>query len=490
MPFGKGATFCREWARISLWAFFSDVKVEGYENIINHDQPYIFACTHHNMLLDPAVICYATSKEYLHYWAKSSIFINNKYALQFLNSVGCVPVYRGSGDHKALYTATFKVFELNESIVVFPEGTSHTLPHLGPLKHGISFAALEYAQLLRDTAPKANNDGHYSIKPAAILPVGIVYTDKSKYRSVAIVRFGKPIQVDPYLHDFDKDPKATAKRVTKELEDALVALTINAPDQIVRTSAITARDILFPKEYGNMPDFIQVTQSLINILSNEDKRYLAENLYAYQYELNDLLLRDSDLIDYCNHCSNMNQKICKNLIYKSSSLFMKLPFFLPVFMGHFPLYLISQYYSKQEIYEESKAQGKILYATALVPFMLITLFLWVWYYLYRFRLIGFVFTGMTIIVFFWLHVTTIDSSYEAFKQWRGTFQLFDAFILQRGFGNRQKRILDIIKLRKAIQNELYNLFLDNSQGMDDNNDVDYQHVVNAIRDRHLKKQKK
>lgn len=98
------------------------------------------------MLLDPAVLCNACSNGYLHYWAKSSIFIN-KYATKFLNNVGCVPVDRESNDHLGLYQATFDVMELKESIAVFPEGTSHTLPRISKLRDGASFVRLTKTHL-------------------------------------------------------------------------------------------------------------------------------------------------------------------------------------------------------------------------------------------------------------------------------------------------------------------------------------------------------
>lgn len=41
MPFGFAAEFCKQWARISLWSFFSHVKIEGYEDATKQDQPYI-----------------------------------------------------------------------------------------------------------------------------------------------------------------------------------------------------------------------------------------------------------------------------------------------------------------------------------------------------------------------------------------------------------------------------------------------------------------
>jgi 1-acyl-sn-glycerol-3-phosphate acyltransferase len=99
------------------------------------------AVTHHNMLLDPAVICNAYSDQYLHYWAKSSIFAG-EYATRFLKSTGCVPVDRNNADDRQnLYKATMDVLKLHESLVIFPEGTSHSLPRLSKLKDGASFVS-------------------------------------------------------------------------------------------------------------------------------------------------------------------------------------------------------------------------------------------------------------------------------------------------------------------------------------------------------------
>lgn len=73
-------------------------------------------------------------------------------------------------------------------------------------------------------------------------------------------RFGKPIQMEDYLADFDKSPKLNAKLVTKALEESLLDLTVNSPDWPNRKSAIMAREMLFPGEYGSMPDFVQVSK--------------------------------------------------------------------------------------------------------------------------------------------------------------------------------------------------------------------------------------
>jgi glycerol-3-phosphate O-acyltransferase/dihydroxyacetone phosphate acyltransferase len=70
-----------------------------------------------------------------------------------------------------------------DSIGVFPEGTSHTSPHMLPFKDGISWAALEYVKFLNGAADGTVRKG----KKAVIVPVGITYLDKAKYRSSIVV---------------------------------------------------------------------------------------------------------------------------------------------------------------------------------------------------------------------------------------------------------------------------------------------------------------
>lgn len=107
-------------------------------------------------------------------------------AKRILDDSGVVPVDRTTKNNAQLYAATYQVLREGEVVAVFPEGTSHTLPHLGEFKDGISWAALEYAKSIRDD-PTPNSDGS-TPKPAVVVPVAIVYTDKASYRSNIIVR--------------------------------------------------------------------------------------------------------------------------------------------------------------------------------------------------------------------------------------------------------------------------------------------------------------
>jgi glycerol-3-phosphate O-acyltransferase/dihydroxyacetone phosphate acyltransferase len=63
---------------------------------------------------------------------------------------------------------------LFQVIGVFPEGTSYTEPAIAQILSGAAWAALEFMR---------SQHAGGKVESVAIIPVGIVYTDKSKFRS-------------------------------------------------------------------------------------------------------------------------------------------------------------------------------------------------------------------------------------------------------------------------------------------------------------------
>ncbi|KAF7728861.1 hypothetical protein EC973_005487 [Apophysomyces ossiformis] len=451
MPFGVAHELVCQISRSALWSFFSDIKLEDVHNVPSEEEgPLIVAATHHNMIVDPAVLSITfPGNRRLHYWAKDSMF-KNPHAKSFLENAGVVPVDRKTKNNALLYKATLEVLRLGEAVAVFPEGTSHTLPCLGVFKDGTSFAALEYAKSVADD-PRPNADGSLP-KSAAVLPVGIVYPEKSKYRSVAIVRYGKPIKTDRYIELFREEPKAAAKQLTKDMEKAIEALTVNAPDWESRDAAEMARWLLFPGEDGLMQDYVTVTQSLINALSqlSQSKKEIAklqQSLRAYRLELNALALKDYHIAKYNKDITATSTTIA--LLRRIFISLIDLPLFLPGLIAHFPLYVAGYFAGKLEIYEEVRAQNKIFFGLALVPIIYIATFFWGWYYLFGGTFFGFFVAVATLAIFIWYHVVSIDERYEHFKDLVGRWRLFDAVVLGRGMWRRKQRILELKRLRDA-----------------------------------------
>lgn len=91
-------------------------------------------------------------------------------------TVGEQPTHPQSTANEALFRETFKALDREEAIGVFPEGTSYTECEIAQVKDGASRAALEYVKWAKETRGGLT-------KKLLLVPVGIVYTDKSQYQS-------------------------------------------------------------------------------------------------------------------------------------------------------------------------------------------------------------------------------------------------------------------------------------------------------------------
>ena len=94
-----------------------------------------------------------------------------------MTSAGNIPVDRKAQDKRLLFRGTFRALAEGKAVALFPEGTSYTEPRIMQVKDGASWAALEYMKWAKENPDKAVKEG------VVVVPVGIVYTNKSKYRS-------------------------------------------------------------------------------------------------------------------------------------------------------------------------------------------------------------------------------------------------------------------------------------------------------------------
>jgi hypothetical protein len=61
-----------------------------------------------------------------------------------------------------------------------------------------------------------------------VLPVGLLYEDKERFRSRVAVSVGEPLDLTRHLGDYDREPRDTVERVTAEIEEALRRVTLEA----------------------------------------------------------------------------------------------------------------------------------------------------------------------------------------------------------------------------------------------------------------------
>ncbi|KAH9022575.1 glycerol-3-phosphate-acyltransferase [Lactarius pseudohatsudake] len=416
--------------RIASWAvysFFTEVRVIGGENVPANG-PIIVTATHHNMMLDPAVLSSAfPHMRILHYWSKASLFANPALR-RILLSTGNIPVARKSNDHQALFRGTIEALSRGGAVALFPEGTSYTEPRIMQVKDGASWAALEYSKWAHE------NPDRPSDKPLVIVPCAIVYTNKSKYRSNVIMEFGSPIAVDSYLDQFlngdEESRRATVKLLTRAVQSQLVELTINAPDWDTLYAARMARDLLWEdQESLDRDEYVNISQTLVDLFSTIDAvpnfRAVRRSLLEYYSLLQSAQLTNSVLsslplprsLDPSQPVA-LPSRLFTLLILVRDSLasLVRLPFFFVPLIVHLPAYVVARLGARLAIdEEETQAQNKVLFGMFFLMLIYPITFMVMWAFLW-FTPIGAILSATLVWLFASYHNKLIDDNYEHMKR--------------------------------------------------------------------------
>jgi glycerol-3-phosphate O-acyltransferase / dihydroxyacetone phosphate acyltransferase len=212
--------FFRSVLRLALSVFFRRVEVVGREHI-PRSGPVIFCGNHPNSLLDPVLIT-ATCGRIVHFAAKDVLF-RSRFLRFFLRALGAVPVQRrkdhaGGVSNEAAFEQLYRVLARGRTMGIFPEGISHDSTQLVELKTGAARIALGASRR------------HEGLR-VRLVPCGLTYVTRNRFRSSVLVQFGEPIEVDEaWLARFEADERAEVRALTEALEQGLRALTVNAED--------------------------------------------------------------------------------------------------------------------------------------------------------------------------------------------------------------------------------------------------------------------
>ncbi len=202
--------FCRLVVRI----FYREFEITGTELI--PDRAGLLLCANHvNALVDVVVLQASTDKD-IRPLARSGLFLN-PLLRPILNMIGAVPIYRrndpGSDtrQNEDSFSRCYELLNQNETIIIFPEGQSHSDPHINKLKTGAARIALGALQQ-NGTSP-------------VVLPVGLTFSRKGKFRSDVLVQYGTVIDLDTpnTLNLFEK-----VELITDRIKQELAKVTLNA----------------------------------------------------------------------------------------------------------------------------------------------------------------------------------------------------------------------------------------------------------------------
>lgn len=228
-------------ARTLLRVFFRRVEVTGLDHVPARG-PVLMVANHHNSLIDPALVLGFLPRR-PRFLAKSTLW-KIPGIRQLLELAAVIPVVRrqdvGEGEDPAKNLETFarchEALAAGDAVALFPEGISHDAPHLAPLKTGAARIALEA-------------EARFGPLGVRIVPVGLTFDAKGRFRSRALVRVGEPIDVASWRPVHRRDPRAAVRDLTEAIRAGLEAVTLNYASHeeargIERVSGILAAEEL------------------------------------------------------------------------------------------------------------------------------------------------------------------------------------------------------------------------------------------------------
>jgi len=202
-------------ALITLLAkiFFRRIEIAGIENVPMAD-PIIFAVNHPNGLIDPLFLL-AFAPRRVSFMAKAPLF-RMPLIGWLARAFDSIPVYRRQDNmptesNRATFTEARALLARGGAIAIFPEGTSHSDAQLRELKTGAARIALGASMRV------------------SIVPTGLYYTAKQRFRSSALMVFGPPITVEPEPVNADGEPRVeSVEGLTERIHRALADVTLQA----------------------------------------------------------------------------------------------------------------------------------------------------------------------------------------------------------------------------------------------------------------------
>lgn len=196
--------------------FFRLEPVAGHASALTLPGSVIFVANHPNALVDPGLL-FSLIERRVTFLAKAPLF-SIPVLGAMLRAMGAMPVFRkqdGASDMKgndATLDAAVKTLVQGGALMLFPEGKSHSEPQLSALKTGcarIAFEAfLQGAQV-------------------AVVPVGLTYAEKSRFRSGVHVEVGAPLRVADAAPEPNEDSGPKVRAFTQSIADALRGVTLN-----------------------------------------------------------------------------------------------------------------------------------------------------------------------------------------------------------------------------------------------------------------------
>jgi 1-acyl-sn-glycerol-3-phosphate acyltransferase len=390
-----------------LRLFFRRIETAGASQI-PRDEPLVFVLNHPNGLIDPALVFCALPRR-ISFLAKSTLF-GMPVMGALLRAVEALPVYRRVDDaaevgrNRLTFQKCRELLARGRCVAIFPEGRSHDETRLLPVKTGAARIALGALFTGRDEGDTSGGVGESSgeggstsagasglqtrggeppasepaPRPLKIVPAGLYYTSKTRFRSEALIRFGPPLEVAPVEPDEDGEPPREAVReLSARIEEALRGVTLDVADD-EELGVIARAEQLFSSLYETinfrlpLASEFELRRRLARTLARTPAplppraERLRGRLREYEAELADFGVTPDNL----SLLAHSRWEVFRHFLLASAMLLALSPLALVGALLHLPAYLLSTLFSllfRRHGVDEIAPTVRILAAALFVP---------------------------------------------------------------------------------------------------------------------------
>ncbi len=348
--------FVTTLVQIITSTFFRRIDVVGIENVPSTG-PVVFAGNHPNALMDGWLLTAKCGRWPLHFLANAKLWQYRGLG-PLLDASGAVPVYRreehdGEVDNQKAFDRVYEVIQSRNCMGIFPEGVSHAESRLVKLKTGTARIALE-------AAARGAED-------LTIIPCGLNYIHRHRFRSQVLIEFGEPIKIDEqWIRAYNHDSQEAVKNLTDHVGDALSSVTLNAPDwgtlrfiQSVRRLYKPSTAVLTPGQYVELSR--RFVDGYLAAMDDPDMQRMRRDVENYQARLDMLGLKDYQL----------RQPVTLSLAFRriflrSLMMLVLLPFAIPGALLHLPVGWLVSLVGERFSYEMDDIATLKVFATMLL----------------------------------------------------------------------------------------------------------------------------
>jgi 1-acyl-sn-glycerol-3-phosphate acyltransferase len=366
--------------RLALRIYFQRIEVTGLEHV-PRDTPVIFVLNHPNALVDPVfLLCLAPRR--VSFLAKAPLFRMPVigYLVKALDSL---PVYRRQDEgedvtkNEETFIAARRLLARGGTIGICPEGVSHDEPGLRPIKTGaarISLAAVSTGE----------------VRNLKIVPAGLYYTSKTRFRSDALLYFGNPIEVQPVKLEPDGTPPRDAVRaLSTRIETALREVILDARHEEELHTTARAERIFSSAAYqsqspgDSLKDELRLQQrfikaySVLQALQPERLQRLETRMIRFEEELHQAGV-DSDELSP----PGSTLKVFASIVRRSILFLLMLGPALLGTLAHYPAYKLGGYLATRISKDSEDVISTVKIISAMLLFPLTWIILAVLAYMY------------------------------------------------------------------------------------------------------------